>query len=49
MAFLASLIGCLAVIGGLFGSYTWDTPAGPSIVVAACLLFLLSFLVPCNP
>jgi len=46
MAILASLIGCLAVIGGLYGSYTWDTPAGPSIVVAACLLFLLSFLVP---
>ncbi len=46
MALLASLIGCLAVIGGLSGSFHWDTPAGPSIVVAACTLFLLSWLVP---
>jgi zinc transport system permease protein len=46
MALLASLIGCLAVLGGLYGSFAWDTPAGPSIVVAACLLFLFSWLVP---
>ena len=46
MALLASLIGCLAVSGGLFGSFHWDTPAGPSIVVAACLLFVISFLLP---
>ncbi len=46
MALLASLIGCLAVGGGLYGSYTWDTPAGPSIVVAACLVFMASFLLP---
>ena len=44
MALLASLIGCLAVVGGLYGSFTWDTPAGPSIVVAACGLFMGSFL-----
>lgn len=44
MALLASLIGCLAVIIGLYGSFRWDTPAGPSIVVAACLLFMASFL-----
>lgn len=46
MAILASLFGCLAVVGGLFGSYRWDTPAGPSIVVAACLLFLFGLLLP---
>lgn len=46
MALLASLFGCVAVAGGLFGSYQWDTPAGPSIVVAACLLFIVSLLVP---
>lgn len=46
MALFAGLTGCLAVAGGLFGSYEWDTPAGPSIVVVACLLFLLSFLCP---
>lgn len=46
MAILASLVGCLAVCGGLYGSFTWDTPAGPSIVVSACLLFIFSYLVP---
>lgn len=46
MAALASLIGCLAVVGGLAGSFLWDTPAGPSIVVAACLLFVAGFLLP---
>lgn len=46
MAIVASVIGCLAVAGGLSGSYRWDTPAGPSIVVAACLLFIFSWLVP---
>nr|WP_304655933.1 zinc ABC transporter permease subunit ZnuB [Neorhizobium galegae] len=44
MAVLASLIGALAVIGGLFGSLHYDTPSGPSIVVAALLLFILSLL-----
>ncbi|PLX89321.1 MAG: hypothetical protein C0614_02020 [Desulfuromonas sp.] len=46
MAILASLAGCLAVSGGLYGSYRWDTPAGPSIVVAACLMFLVGLLIP---
>jgi zinc transport system permease protein len=45
MAVLSSLIGVAAVIGGLYGSLTFDTPSGPSIVVAALLLFVLS-LVP---
>ena len=42
MAVLASLIGALAVVGGLFGSLHYDTPSGPSIVVAALILFILS-------
>ncbi|WP_305045964.1 metal ABC transporter permease [Geoalkalibacter sp.] len=46
MAALASLVGCLAVGGGLLASLRWDTPAGPSIVVAATVLFLLSRAVP---
>ena len=46
MAILASLIGCCAVAGGMYGSFLWDTPTGPSIVVAACLLFLLSCFGP---
>ncbi len=46
MATLASALGCVAVGGGLYGSLQWDTPAGPSIVVAATLLFVGSLLVP---
>jgi zinc transport system permease protein len=44
MAVLASVIGAVAVVIGLFGSLTYDTPSGPSIVVAALLLFLISLL-----
>ena len=42
MAIAAALAGGAAVIAGLFGSRAWDTPSGPSIVVAAFCLFLLS-------
>ncbi|MCW8827709.1 MAG: zinc ABC transporter permease subunit ZnuB [Gammaproteobacteria bacterium] len=44
MALLAAVIGMLAVTGGLFGSFQWDLPAGPAIVVTAALLFFLSQL-----
>lgn len=43
MAVFSAIVGVIAVFGGLFGSLEWDTPTGPSIVVAALLLFLLSF------
>ena len=46
MAVIAALCGCLAVVGGLGASYRWDTSAGPSIVVAAALLFVASHLLP---
>jgi zinc transport system permease protein len=42
MAGLAALIGALAVILGIGGSVQWDTPAGPTIVLASALLFLLA-------
>jgi len=42
MALLAALGGGLAVALGLWGSFTFDTPSGPSIVVAAATLFALS-------
>ncbi len=42
MALLAALIGVVSVVGGLYGSLHWDTPSGPSIVVAALVLFILS-------
>lgn len=42
MAGFAALIGALAVVAGLHGSLAFDTPSGPSIVVAALALFILS-------
>ncbi|MGN6776498.1 zinc ABC transporter permease subunit ZnuB [Rhizobium sp.] len=44
MAIFASLLGAIAVVGGLFGSLRYDTPSGPSIVVAALVLFIFSLL-----
>ena len=44
MAITASIIGVIAVIIGLHTSLEWDTPAGPSIVVAALMLFVISIL-----
>ncbi len=44
MAVLAAGIGALSVVGGLFGSLEWDTPAGPSIVVGALIMFLVSLI-----
>ncbi len=44
MAVLASLIGVVAVVGGLIASAYIDTPSGPSIVSVAAGLFLVGFL-----
>ena len=44
MAVLAAGIGALAVALGLFGSLQYDTPSGPSVVVAALALFLASLV-----
>ena len=44
MAFLAAIIGIIAVFGGLYGSLQWDTPAGPSIVVSASVFFIVTIL-----
>lgn len=46
MAVRAAATGMVAVAAGLLASLNWDTPAGPSIVAAACLLFVVSFLFP---
>ncbi|QQS55709.1 MAG: zinc ABC transporter permease subunit ZnuB [Candidatus Competibacteraceae bacterium] len=46
MALLASGLGCTAVGLGLWASLRWDTPAGPSVVLAAAALFVLSSVVP---
>lgn len=44
MAFLASLIGCIAVMLGLSLSWFWDTPTAPSIVLMATCLFIVNLL-----
>lgn len=44
MAVLAAILGAVAVISGLFGSLKYDTPSGPSIVVAAICLFAISLM-----
>lgn len=41
MALIAAGIGVIAVVSGLLASLEWDTPSGPSIVVAAAALFVL--------
>jgi zinc transport system permease protein len=46
MAVISAAIGTAAVVGGLFGSRTWDTASGPSIVVMALLIFLVSLAAP---
>jgi zinc transport system permease protein len=42
MAIIASLAAMASVISGLAASWYIDTPAGPSIVISAALLFCLS-------
>ena len=44
MAVAASLIGMAAVGAGIWSSFRWDTPTGPTIVAAAAGLFALSLL-----
>ena len=46
MALIAAVLGAVAVAGGLFGSLSYDTPSGPSIVVAALVLFLIAIILP---
>lgn len=42
MAIIAAIIGTGASVFGLWGSLEWDTPAGPSIVMAAFFIFILA-------
>ena len=46
MALGASVLGMLAVLGGLTLSWQLDTPAGPSIVVCAAGMFMLALAIP---
>lgn len=45
MALTASVVGMLSVSLGLMASWQWDTPAGPSVVVVAALLFVASLTI----
>lgn len=42
MAVLASCIGAASVSAGLYASLVWDTPSGPSVILAALALFAVS-------
>ncbi|MCB1737248.1 MAG: metal ABC transporter permease [Gammaproteobacteria bacterium] len=46
MAVIAALFGIGAVLLGLAGSWRWDTPTGPSVVVGAIVLFAVQGLIP---
>ena len=46
MAAIASLVGVVAVAGGLGASFAADVPAGPAIVIAATGLFAASLALP---
>lgn len=46
MAIFASMLGSIAVVGGIALSWFADTPAGPSVVVCALVIFLLIFFAP---
>ncbi|MCB1734705.1 MAG: metal ABC transporter permease [Gammaproteobacteria bacterium] len=46
MAVIAALFGIGAVVLGLAGSWHWDTPTGPSVVVGAIVLFAFQGLFP---
>lgn len=44
MAIYAAFIGACSVVAGLYGSLNYDTPSGPSIVVATVIFFVISML-----
>jgi len=45
MALVAGIIGIGSVLAGVWGSYYYDTPTGPTIVCVAAVVFALSNLV----
>ena len=46
MAVGAGIIGCLSIIGGITLSWHFDTPAGPSVVVASLAIFIALYSLP---
>jgi zinc transport system permease protein len=45
MAFMAVIVGGMAVMGGMAFSLAADTPTGPSMVLCLAVLFTVSLLV----
>ena len=43
MALIATLVGVISVISGIFLSVEFDAPSGPSIVVISAILFFFSY------
>ena len=41
MAGLAVIFGIIAVLIGIYGSFAYDTPTGPSIVAALAIIFMI--------
>ena len=35
-------VGAVSTVGGVYASAAWDTPSGPSIVVAAVAIFIVT-------
>ena len=46
MVLIAAVSGISSVLLGIWASFQWDTPTGPSVVVAAAGLFILSLISP---
>ena len=44
MAFIASIVGLISVVLGLFSSITWNTATGPTILSVALGIFVLTLL-----
>lgn len=49
MIVISSILGCIAVVTGFWASLAWDWPTGPSIVVAASMIFAISLAVSRRP
>ena len=45
MAFIACILGSVSVIAGIYFSFQFDTPSGPSIVATLAVLFIFIFSV----
>ena len=46
MVVLSIIGGIISVLMGLFGSLEFNTASGPTIIVAALILFIISMFVP---